>query len=188
MKPMDHHPGFLHDHAFASRLDGVKCAQCHRQEDFCSSCHQGENLDFLTHERNWLQTHPVAARKNLNDCSACHDVGVFCTECHASQGVRPGSHAQAGWIGTLHSQAAHRDITYCASCHDAENEFVCARCHKDTGGRSDQPNMNIHPSDFRSSIEHGYWHDDRDAACFQCHDQGARKPGVGFCGYCHGTK
>lgn len=188
MKPMDHHPGFLHDHQFAARLDGSKCRDCHRQENFCSDCHQGEDAVFMTHERNWLYTHPVAARKNLSECAGCHDLNSYCTECHADRGIRPGSHAAAGWIGSLHAEAARRDIEQCASCHDAENAFVCARCHKDTGGRGDQPTMNIHPSDFRTTVGHGYWHDDPNAACFQCHNQGARQAGVGFCGYCHGPK
>ena len=188
MKPMDHHPGFLQDHQFTARMDGSKCRDCHRQEDFCSSCHEGDNTVFLTHERNWLFTHPLAARKNLNDCAACHEIGTFCTDCHAAQGVRPGDHAAAGWVEVVHPQEARKDITVCASCHDSENSFVCARCHRDTGGQGDQPTLNIHPPGFKESAGHGYWHEDPNASCFQCHNGGPRVAGVGFCGYCHGSK
>jgi predicted CXXCH cytochrome family protein len=188
MKPMDHHPGFLHDHPFAVRLQGNQCRDCHRQEDYCSTCHQGDNVVSMTHERNWLYTHPLAARKNLHDCTSCHEMNTFCTECHQDRGIQPGNHLAPNWISGLHAEVARRDIENCASCHDAENAFVCATCHHDTGGRGDQPNRNIHPSDFRDQAGHGYWHDDENAACFECHDQGARQPGVGFCGYCHGAK
>ena len=32
----------------------------------------------------------------------------------------------------------------------------------------------------------GSWHDDPNAVCFVCHENGSRSPGVGFCGKCHG--
>jgi len=187
-KPFDHHPGFMDDHQFQVRLNGTECSECHRQEDFCSECHQGEGIDVVVHERNWLYTHPVAARKGLTDCIACHEIGTFCTECHMEYGVEPGDHAAAGWKTSLHPEAARRDIQLCASCHDDDADFVCSGCHRDTGGQGDQPHLNIHPDGFKDDITHGYWHDDPGAACFACHTRPAQpRPGVGFCGYCHGT-
>jgi hypothetical protein len=38
----------------------------------------------------------------------------------------------------------------------------------------------------------GDWHSDAGAVCYTCHtDPNAHaggKPGIGFCGYCHGSK
>lgn len=192
LKPMSHHPGFLHDHQFAVRLDGSGCAECHRQEDFCSSCHQGENVDFLVHERNWLYTHAVAARKNTQDCGACHRLGEDCSDCHAARGIAPGNHYPLErWrnlgTGGLHAAAARRDVSICAACHEEGGAGYrsCVFCHRDDGVRGNQPRLNIHPVGFREDAGHGDWHDDDQAACFECHARptGAVQPR--FCTYCH---
>jgi hypothetical protein len=182
MKPMSHHPGFIHDHEFQVRLDGKSCADCHRQEDFCSTCHQGENLDYLVHPKNWDYEHPVAARKNLPDCSACHDRGTFCTECHIAEGVKPENHSAASWATGvyLHAQAARRDPALCAGCHDSEDLFICKRCH---GVGADGAGTSPHGPDFKSNVGHGYWHDEcesKTGACFDCHRNDPK-----FCGRCH---
>ena len=185
MKPSSHHPGYLHDHQFAARLEGASCSECHPAHDFCSSCHQGENLDFLAHDRNWIHTHPVEARKNLHSCSACHEVASYCTECHAAQGIKPGNHAAANWAnaasGGLHAELARRDISICASCHEGEEFVNCTACHADRDpGRGNDPS--VHGSSFGSDAGQGSWHDDPDASCFACHDRNAPSQ---FCTYCH---
>ncbi len=189
-KPLDHHPSFRHDHKFAVRLDGAGCAECHRQQDFCSECHQGENVAFLVHPRDWLVTHPPLARKNANDCQACHEIEQDCNECHAAQGAVPASHFPlARWRnnanGGLHAEHARRDIGDCASCHEESGAgyVSCTRCHRDTGGRGDQARLNIHPSGFRDDAGEGYWHEDRQASCFDCHTNRTV-----FCGYCHESR
>jgi hypothetical protein len=197
MKPMSHHPAFIHDHQFQVRLDGKGCADCHRQEDFCSTCHQGESVGYLVHPRNWLYEHPVEARKNLPDCSSCHDRATFCTECHLAEGVRPEDHGDQGsaarqrWASPSGGQQEHaiqarRDVGLCAGCHDADNLFICARCHQATGitqGLRRSP----HGPDFGSNVGHGSWHDEcktESGACFDCHQSDPD-----FCGrtVCHGT-
>lgn len=189
MKPMSHHPAFIHDHQFRVRLDGKGCADCHRQEDFCSTCHQGESVDYLVHPRNWLYEHPVAARKNLPDCSSCHDRGTFCTECHLAEGVRPENHGdqataiRAAWRSREHAVQARRDVALCAGCHDADNLFVCARCHQATGISQNSLGGSPHDPDFASNSGHGYWHDEcapKSGSCFDCH-QNDRD----FCSRCH---
>lgn len=194
LKPMSHHPGFMHSHEFAVRLDGSGCADCHRQEDFCSSCHQGENLDFLVHSRNWEQTHMIAARKNSSDCSSCHRISEDCTECHAARGVAPGDHFPlARWRsahGGLHAQSARRDISICASCHDEGGAGTesCTGCHRDDGVRGNQARLNIHPAGFRDDVGKGPWHDDPAAACFDCHPKLGAPRTSQFCTYCHEEK
>ncbi len=193
MKPMDHHPGFLHSHQFEAQLAGKKCEECHRQEDFCSTCHEGPNVEMMVHERNWLYTHPVAAQKNLANCRSCHEIETFCEDCHVAQGVEPVSHqtswasAGGGPAANRHAVEARRDIGACAACHETDGDAVCARCHRDDGIRGNQPELNPHPPGFRQDAGHGYWHEDDAAACFACHTD-THLAGQGFCGYCHGKK
>jgi hypothetical protein len=188
-KPIDHHPGFVRNHQFQSELVGTRCESCHPSENYCAGCHQGDNVDFLVHDRNWLQTHPLSAGKDLVECQTCHSLNTFCSDCHETEGVEPGSHLAGEWAGgvNLHAQMGRRDMEYCASCHDVEALFICSRCHHDDGIQGNQPSLNIHPPSFRVDASHGYWHEDTAAACFQCHDPGPRERGVGFCGYCHGA-
>jgi hypothetical protein len=192
LKPMSHHPGFLHDHQFAVRLDGSGCAECHRQEDFCSTCHQGENVDFLVHGRNWLFTHALAARKNTQDCSACHRLGDDCAECHAARGIAPGDHYPLSrWrsltAGGAHAEAARRDISICAACHDEGGAGYesCTFCHRDDGVRGNQSRLNIHPEGFLDDAGEGSWHEDDQASCFGCHARPASPTTRSFCTYCH---
>jgi hypothetical protein len=194
LKPLDHHPAYLKDHQFAVRMDGTQCSSCHRSEDFCSGCHQGDNVVNLTHERNWHYTHPVAANKNLNDCESCHEINTFCTECHLERGIRPGNHT-VQWMssGLIHGATGRKDIEICASCHDAESSFTCGKstaCHRASDDPNSRTGHSIHPPDFRNQVSHGYWHDDPGAACFySCHTRpNPARPGVRFCGYCHGDK
>ncbi len=184
-KPMDHHPRFLHDHQFASRLDGNQCRECHTQDLFCAECHMGTNVEVLVHERNWLVTHALSARKNLMDCQSCHDLAEDCSECHAEHGLRPADHSLPNWRSGRHAMEARRDIALCASCHDRDYAS-CAACHRDTGRRGDQPGRNIHPSGYAGDAGYGEWHVNPASACFDCHSAGVRQAGQGFCGYCHG--
>ncbi len=124
-----HAPGFLHRHQFDTQTSESECASCHYEEPLCSTCHHGENVEYAVHERIWRFTHQQEAIKNLQDCQSCHELDRFCTECHAAEGIRPGNHELPGWMsGDVHGLAARRDLTYCASCHEADPS-VCADCH-----------------------------------------------------------
>jgi hypothetical protein len=187
-----HGPGFLHRHQFAAQTDGPECASCHDQDLMCSTCHHGENVDYAVHERVWLYTHPQEAIKHLQDCQSCHEMDGFCTDCHAAEGIRPGNHAMAGWIGglNLHGPAAHRDLTYCAGCHesDASTCGSSTGCHRDDNIQGNQRDRNLHPAGFRDDAGHGPWHEDDGSSCFECHDVTSRTTGIGFCTYCHAMK
>lgn len=185
LKPSSHHPGYLHDHQFAARLEGGTCRECHPSQDFCSDCHEGTNLDVLVHDRNWEHTHPVEARKNVQACTTCHDLQTDCTDCHAAQGVKPGNHSASNWasatFGGLHAELARRDISVCAACHEGEEFINCTSCHADRDpGLGNDPT--VHGTSLRSDAGEGPWHDDPDASCFSCHDRNAPSQ---FCSYCH---
>ena len=124
-----HGPDFRHTHQFEARSAGDRCTICHAGSETCTICHQGENLDLLTHPRDYLFLHPEEARQSQTECMSCHQPAGFCTDCHAAEGVRPGNHSVLGWTrGVIHGAEARRDVAYCAACHD-EAQPVCLDCH-----------------------------------------------------------
>ena len=181
-RPIDHQADYLHTHQFSARGASDDCAECHRDNDLCSDCHQGENVLFMTHDRNYLFTHAIDARKGEHDCIVCHDMKTFCTDCHLSQRIRPANHNDNWTSGTQrHAVEARRDVGYCASCHEGDLS-PCVPCHTDLPGPRGADH-NIHPGGFSDYGTKGPWHDDDLYYCFDCHtkDTGMN----GFCGYCH---
>jgi hypothetical protein len=80
----------------------------------------------------------------------------------------------------LHADFGRNDIEVCAGCHDQSGaEPTCMQCHRTI--------VSPHPDGFMRDVK-GTWHDDENAVCFVCHESGARRPGVGFCGGCHGRE
>ena len=156
------------------------------------------------HSMNYRYTHGIDARAKSSDCFTCHSAQDFCARCHAegdrlTPGQVPASHIGSGFTtlgvgsgGGRHAELARRDIESCMTCHDARGgDPVCITCHVDADGiRGTDPKT--HPAGFAGSQDHGSWHTDPGATCYNCHtDMNAHPGGVagkGFCGYCHGPK
>lgn len=157
----------------------------------------------VVHSINYKFTHGIDAKGKANDCQTCHREQEFCVDCHMSGSVAlggtvPTSHEKPGFIsigvgsgGGAHAQLAKRDIQRCMTCHDTEGgDPTCISCHFDNDGvKRTQPKT--HAAGFMKDVR-GEWHEDAAATCYVCHtDANARpngKAGLGFCGYCHGTK
>ncbi len=157
----------------------------------------------MVHDINFRFTHGIEAKGKAADCQSCHRTQEFCADCHrngsaALGGAIPTSHEKAGFVtlgvgsgGGTHAALAKRDINRCISCHDAEGgDPTCTMCHSDPDGVKGT-NPKTHKIGFMKNVQ-GEWHDEMGANCFVCHtDSHAKnksKAGVGFCGYCHGTK
>lgn len=132
-----HSAGYLYSHKFLAGLDASACAACHRQEEFCLSCHRGDNLLGSIHPVNYLFSHPLDVRSKKIRCQSCHELESFCVACHRAEAVEPLSHSAANWtvsfvpgIPSRHALEARRDMEYCLSCHESE-EPTCASvgCH-----------------------------------------------------------
>ncbi len=153
------------------------------------------------HPDNFRFTHSIAAKGRESTCYTCHDERTFCVQCHNSEAngalIKPVWHDGGGFVtngvgsgGGRHAQYARKDIESCASCHDVQGgDPVCITCHTDPDGvQHDDPRT--HPAMFMHDV-HGSWHTDLGAVCYTCHtDPNAHpggKPGIGFCGYCHGS-
>ncbi len=139
LRPISHAADFMHNHADLARLEinaisgGKNCQTCHKVE-YCQDCHEGENLDRLTHPLNYEFTHSLNALGKERECAACHTERQFCVDCHADNQVLPYNHT-AGWAnripndGGRHRLEAQNDLDYCMSCHEQDAEQVCQKCH-----------------------------------------------------------
>jgi len=181
-----YHPNdWLRAHQYQSYSERERCIQCHKDEDLCQSCHQGDNLFQETHPLNYNYTHGLDAKSKEKDCLSCHLSGEFCNTCHSQEKGKPLSHLVPDWAGDKHGEAARKDMELCASCHDTADP-ICTWCHRDKNpGRGND--HDIHPPGFASSLDKGPWHDDSGYFCYECHTRGSGGDG-GFCGYCHGSK
>lgn len=210
LRPKDHVADWVLDHPITARSDAKSCETCHR-ESYCSECHEGaalglavqnksdapvdrigpmasahEGKDLLllqrAHDLNWRWTHGSDVRAKTMDCAACHEAQSFCNACHNPENdatrLRPVWHDMADFEFYTHADFARRDIEACAACHEPHGaEPTCMKCHKTI--------RSPHPDGFMKDNK-GSWHDDENAVCFVCHDNGSRTAGVGFCGKCHG--
>lgn len=157
----------------------------------------------MVHSINYRFTHGIEAKGKAIECQTCHNDQQFCSDCHMSGSVAlggtvPTSHEGVGFTtigvgsgGGRHAQLAKRDIQSCMSCHDVEGgDPTCITCHIDPDGVKGN-NPKTHAIGFMKN-EHGDWHDDLAANCYVCHTDPNAKPngkaGIGFCGYCHGSK
>lgn len=135
--PASHTANFIHNHGDMARLGAVEmsanmdCATCHKQQ-FCQDCHEGDNLDRLTHPLNYEFTHALDAQGKERDCAVCHTERSFCIDCHSANQVMPHDHT-VGWTnrfdGGRHRVAALNDMDACIACHEQNAQQICQPCH-----------------------------------------------------------
>jgi hypothetical protein len=140
LKPLTHSANFLHQHGDLARTsteflgsDTKTCNLCH-STNFCQECHDGDNLDRLTHPLNFAFTHSLEARGKERECATCHTERSFCIECHNENLIMPYNHT-IGWTnrisgdGGRHRTAAQTDLETCMGCHESNAEQICQTCH-----------------------------------------------------------
>ena len=137
LKPLSHTIDFIHSHSdlAGNSADDISanmnCVTCHQQQ-YCQDCHEGDNLDRLTHPLNFQFTHALSAQGKENDCSVCHSEKQFCIDCHRDNFVLPHNHT-AGWAipvgGGRHRDEALNDLESCMACHEQNAEQICKKCH-----------------------------------------------------------
>jgi len=139
LRPPSHTPDFVHAHSDLARnnahetFSSFTCQTCH-DDNFCQDCHQGDNLDRLTHPLNYDVTHALDARGNERACVSCHVETTFCADCHVDNNIMPQNHGP-GWavweVGGRHVDEARQDLASCISCHEDNAEVLCITCHAD---------------------------------------------------------
>lgn len=134
--PAGHTLIWKQNHGVSAAVEQESCAHCH-QNNYCVNCHEGDNLDRLSHPLNFRNNHGIAARGNIHDCQSCHQEQAFCVDCHQMELVMPRSHSFTNWSnppgsrdGGRHAREAEYNFDVCQSCHDGHSaDLVCMRCH-----------------------------------------------------------
>jgi hypothetical protein len=153
-----HDLNFKFTHGVAAKGKLTDCQTCHREDQFCSTCHAaGGNANQEAFKPSW------------------HDQVGFVT-----LGVGSG--------GGTHAKMARRDLESCASCHGVEAaDPVCATCHADADGiKGTDPKS--HVRGFMASVNGNWHSDPGATCFVCHTDPNARAGGIkgkGFCGYCH---
>ena len=126
--PGDHVADWKHNHGMIAETDQISCRCCHT-ENYCTDCHQGENLDNRAHPAEFIITHSLSYTVRESDCGNCHQSKQFCVDCHLNvNSVQPEDHQLPDWAAEGHGQAAREDYDRCTVCHPA-GDAICNPCH-----------------------------------------------------------
>jgi Cytochrome c7 and related cytochrome c len=177
---VSHQGDFLRRHPSIARSAQETCGTCH-EANFCLDCHAKTAMVPIEvklvdrpdrrfiHTPDFLGRHAVEERADPASCQRCHSAST-CETCHQHSGVSadvsPTNPHPSGWTlpgsAQFHGDAARRDITSCASCHDQGAQSNCVSCHK-VGGIGGDP----HPSGYQS--HHSLSEAATDGRCVVCH-------------------
>ena len=172
-----HKGDWMRLHGPLARPTAESCAQCHDQT-YCAECHASQataarpevifpeqvTRSFI-HRGDYVSRHAIEAGANPASCRRCHG-SAFCEACHTQQGVTTRAlnirdPHPAGWL-EAHGNAARRDVTSCAGCHDNGADSLCVLCHQATEGAKSP-----HPRSFTRKHDRGDIEDN--AMCRACH-------------------
>jgi hypothetical protein len=184
-----HEGDWMRLHGKQARPSAESCTQCHDQT-YCASCHSPTTVparpsiiwpekvesNFI-HRGDYVSRHMIEAEAQPASCRKCHGP-KFCEACHAQQSLvgpetlrRPKSHNGQEWAvmkgsPNFHGEAARRDVTNCANCHDQGSAAICVGCHQ-VGGFASQGGASPHPKSFLNK----HTAEDRrhNSMCAACH-------------------
>ena len=128
LKPVDHATGWDKNHGLSGEAGSENCMSCHT-ENYCLSCHQGENLQSEAHPPEFILTHSLSYLVRESDCASCHESRQFCIDCHMYANTAiPADHQLPGWDAEGHAESARMDYDRCAVCHEP-GASLCLQCH-----------------------------------------------------------
>jgi hypothetical protein len=187
-KYFTHAGDWIRLHGQLARPTAEGCAQCHDQT-YCAGCHSPQTAaarpsvifperveaSFI-HRGDYVSRHAVEAGASPASCRRCHGP-QYCDTCHSLQNVSPNAGAAAfsphpaGWSQRgggekFHGDAARRDASSCAACHDQGARSVCVGCHLSASASGGNP----HPAGWAK--RHNKTSDvENNAMCRTCHNQ-----------------
>ncbi len=170
-------------HGALAKPSADACASCHDQT-YCAECHAAATTPArasivyperversFIHRGDYVSRHMVDAGVTPASCRRCHGT-AFCDACHTQQNIKEGAAGTrnphpSGWAvrgggAQFHGDAARRDVSSCAGCHDHGAASLCVGCHR-VGGIGGNP----HPSSFIS--KHQGEDRTKNAVCTVCH-------------------
>jgi len=179
-----HGGDWLRLHGQFAKPTAESCAQCHDQT-YCAPCHSAQTAaarpsvifpeevqrSFI-HRGDYVSRHVIEAQSSPASCTRCHG-SPFCDSCHIQNGVSASLGASArnphpSSFFQTHGQAARRDISSCAGCHDQGAKSLCVTCHATAipGTAAGSPN-GPHPASFISA--HKGEDKTKNKMCLACH-------------------
>ncbi|WP_152514532.1 cytochrome c3 family protein [Chrysiogenes arsenatis] len=149
-----HTSEFSITHPIAARTNPNLCANCHRENRFCTDCHdkfRRNDLGMESHRRNFsaLQTGPLAQSHDQfteADCKTCHVNSIIPTH---------------EW-STAHAREARKNLATCQACHPSGD--TCVKCHSARSGLGISP----HPKNW-NKIKGRLERASGGATCSRCH-------------------
>jgi hypothetical protein len=189
-----HEGDWLRAHGPLARPTAESCAQCHDQT-YCAECHAAQTTPArpsviypeavgrtFIHRGDYVSRHMIEARANGASCRRCHG-SQFCDACHEQQGVSDalrltgsGRDPHPPNFFPQHGDAARRDITSCAGCHDNGARSFCVECHGFTATGGLRSGGNPHPPSWTDRHDRGDIADND--MCKVCHGQGTGAPAL----------
>ncbi len=185
-----HAGDWLRAHGALAKPSAETCASCHDQT-FCAECHAAATTPArpsivyperversFIHRGDYVSRHMVDAGVSPASCRRCHGP-AFCEACHTQQNLirtaanpNPRDPHPAGWAndrasGHFHGDAARRDISACAGCHNQGADAICVGCHRVLPGGVPAIGGNPHPPSFIS--KHRGEDRTKNPVCIACH-------------------
>ncbi len=128
LKPVDHDALWPENHGMFAESNAQNCNSCHT-DNYCITCHEGENLMDQTHPPDFIATHAISYMMRETDCGTCHESRDYCIECHVEVNhVLPANHTMPDWRGHGHAEEARLKFDNCTVCH-SESDPLCSECH-----------------------------------------------------------
>ncbi len=184
-----HQGDWIKAHGVLAKPSADACASCHDQT-YCAECHAAATTPArpsiiyperversFIHRGDYVSRHMIDEGVNPASCRRCHGP-AFCDACHTQQNLtwkvtdfRDPHLDKPGWAndrasGNFHGDAARRDISSCAGCHDQGMGAVCVGCHR-VGGIADTTPNGPHPTAFIS--KHKGEDRTKNPVCTACH-------------------
>ncbi|MFT3914772.1 MAG: cytochrome c3 family protein [Anaeromyxobacteraceae bacterium] len=179
-----HGGDWLRLHGAQARPTAESCAQCHDQT-YCTACHSPQTAaarpsvifpeavdSSFIHRGDYVSRHAIEAGANPASCRRCHGP-QYCDTCHTTANVSANAGASAfsphpkGWATRgagekFHGDAARRDASSCAACHDQGAKSLCVGCHQvgAAGGNPHPKSWKLKAGDIASN-----------AMCRTCHNK-----------------
>jgi Cytochrome c7 and related cytochrome c len=140
VRPRTIHPGdYLSMHAVESKLASSQCASCHREQNFCLSCHQRMGVSmsgppgvreagrFHPPKAIWASgsrsEHAREAMRNLATCVSCH-TERDCVACHGGGGVGGGFSPHPPGFASGCRGMLSRNPRPCLVCHEPDSAAI----------------------------------------------------------------
>ena len=127
LEPESHTELWVSNHGSFMASEGKDCETCHT-EDYCVTCHLGQDVFAEAHPPEFMITHSVSYMMRESDCASCHGGFDYCIECHMEVNyIIPVTHSVPNWR-YQHTIEGRVNSDQCVVCHRGSDP-TCMVCH-----------------------------------------------------------